>query len=118
MAPKAERIKVEVTDSTEGATRQFRITLTAPNADFQLADLLQQRGVISSLDGELKEAVKAATDSYLSGAESLISSLTKVSTAAPRSSLNGGRRGRNAARVSPISDSGSERQEESITGSN
>jgi len=118
MAPKTERIKVEVTDSIEGETRRFGITLMASNADFQLADLLRQRGVISPLDSELKDAVKAAIDSYLSGAEALISTLTKVSTAAPKSSPSGKRKTRHAARVSPISDSGSERQQESIGDTN
>lgn len=61
MAPKTERMKVEVTDSTEGETRTFKIILRAPNSDFQLADLLQQRGVISPLNGDLKQAVKVAT---------------------------------------------------------
>ena len=118
MAPKAERIKVEITDSTEGPTRKFEITLTAPNADFQLADLLRQRGVISPLDSKLKEAVKAASDTYLSAAEALISTLTKVSTGAPKSCPNGKRKDRLAARVRPISDTGSERQQESIASGN
>ena len=56
MSPKTERIKVEVTDSIEGETRRFGITLMTPNVDFQLSDLLRQRGVISPLDGELKQA--------------------------------------------------------------
>ena len=73
MAAKTERIKVEVTDSTEGETRTFKIVLTAPNSDFQLADLLRQRGVISSIDGELKQAVKVATQNYLAGAEERLS---------------------------------------------
>ena len=118
MAPKTERIKVEVTDSIEGESRKFGITLTAPNVDFQLADLLRQRGVISPLDSELKDAVKAATDSYLSGAEVLISTLSKVSTAGPKSSPNGKRKARHAGLVSPSSDSGSERQQERVGDTN
>jgi hypothetical protein len=54
MAAKTERIKVEVTDSTESETRTFKIVLMAPNGDFQLADLLRQRGVIPPINGELK----------------------------------------------------------------
>jgi hypothetical protein len=50
MALKMERIKVEVSDSTEGETRTFKIILRVPNTDFQLADLLRQRGVISPID--------------------------------------------------------------------
>ena len=84
MAVKPERIKVEVTDSTEGETRTFKIVLTTPNSDFQLADLLRQRGVISAISGELKQAVKVAVQNYLAGAEERISSLTKVSTVTPQ----------------------------------
>lgn len=112
MAPKTERIKVEVTDSIEGETRRFGITVMAPNADFQLSDLLRQRGVISPLDGELKQAVRVATETYLSGAEALISTLTKVSTAAPQSSSNGRRKERKASGGSRISADGSELQRE------
>jgi len=89
MAAKSERIKVEITDSTEGETRTFKIILMAPNSDFQLADLLRQRGVMSPLNGELKQAVKVATQNYLAGAEDRISSLTKVSTAPPKAGNNG-----------------------------
>src|SRR5215470_17158531 len=110
MPSKTERIKVEVTDSIEGETRRFGITLMAPNADFQLSDLLRQRGVISTLDGELKQAVRVATEKYLSGAEALISTLTKVYTAAPKSSSNGTRKKRKTIGVKPISADGSELQ--------
>jgi hypothetical protein len=113
MAPKVERIKVEVTDSIEGETRRFGITLMAPNADFQLTDLLRQRGVISALDGELKHAVRVATENYLSGAEALISSLTQVSTAAPQSTSTGRRKERKVIGASQISDGGSGLQRES-----
>jgi hypothetical protein len=61
MAPKTERINVEVTDSIDGETRRFGITLMAPNADFQLSDLLRQRSVISPLRGELKFSVATLT---------------------------------------------------------
>ena len=117
MAPKTERIKVEVTDSIEGETRRFGITLMAPNADFQLSDLLRQRGVISPLDGELKQAVRVATENYLSGAEALISTLTKGSAAAPKSSANGKRNERKAIGVSRGSDGGS-RLEQDPAGAN
>src|SRR5687768_11812965 len=97
MAPKTDRIKVEVTDSIESETRTFKIILRAPNTDFQLTDLLRQRGVISPIDGELKQAVKVATQNYLSGAEGLISTLTKASMAAPKSPNNRTRRVRNGS---------------------
>ena len=118
MAAKTERIKVEVADSTEGDTRTFKIILTAPNSDFQLADLLRQRGVISPINGELKQAVKIATQSYLAGAEERISTLTKVSTAAPKASNNRTRKDQNATRVSPTSANASELQQASTAGRN
>jgi len=89
MPAKAERIKVEVTDSTEGETRTFNITMTAPTADFQLSDLLQQRGVLSALNGELKQAVKVATEDYLSGADALIATLKQGTTTATPMRSNG-----------------------------
>jgi|ERR1043165_3309657 hypothetical protein len=118
MAAKPERIKVEVTDSTEGETRTFKIVLRTPNSDFQLADLLRQRGVIASIHGELKQAVKAATQNYLTGAEERISTLTKVSTTTPKAGNNRNRKDRNAARISPTPTHASELQHGSIAGSN
>ena len=99
MAAKTERIKVEVTDSTEGQTRTFKIVVMVPNNDFQLADLLRQRGVIPPINGELKQAVKVATQNYLAGAEERISTLTKV-----------------AARISPTPTNASELKQRSIAG--
>lgn len=118
MAAKTERIKVEVTDSTEGETRTFKIVVMAPNSDFQLADLLRQRGVISSINGELKQAVKVATQNYLAGAEERILSLTKVPTATQKGGNNRNRKGRNATRVSPIPTNASEPQQGSSASSN
>jgi hypothetical protein len=118
MAAKPERIKVEVKDTTEGEMRTFKIVLTAPNSDFQLADLLRQRGVIPPINGELKQAVKVATQNYLASAEERISSLTKVSTAIPKAGNNRNRKDRNAARISPTLASASELQQGSIAGSN
>ena len=110
MAAKTERIKVEVTDSTEGDTRTFKIILAAPNSDFQLADLLRQRGVISPINGELKQAVKVATQNYLTGAEERISTLTKVSTATPKAGNNRNRKDRGATRSSSASADASDLQ--------
>jgi len=118
MAAKPERIKVEVTDSTEGETRTFKIVLTTPNSDFQLADLLRQRGVISAISGELKQAVKVAVQNYLAGAEERISTLTKVSTATPKAGNNRNRKDRNANRISSSSATASELQQGSSAGSN
>src|SRR5690349_24920178 len=116
MAAKTERIKVEVTDSTEGETRTFKIIVMAPNSDFQLADLLRQRGVIASIHGELKQAVKVATQNYLEGAEERISTLTKVSTATPKAGNNRNRKDRVASRISPTSAIASELQQGSMAG--
>ena len=118
MALKIERIKVEVTESTEGEMRTIKINLRAPNSDFQLADLLRQRGVIAPIDGELKEAVKVATQNYLSGAEALISTLGKASMATPQTPNNRKRKDRNAPRSSPTLSSASELQQGGTTGGN
>ena len=118
MAAKTERIKVEVTDSTEGEMRTFKIVLMMPNSDFQLSDLLRQRGVIRSINGELKQAVKVAIQKYLAGAEERISTLTKLSTATPKAGNNRNQKDRDATRVSPTSATASELQQGSTTGSN
>ena len=91
MPAKSERAKVEVKESSTAEVRRFDISLTAPLSDFQLTDLLRQRGVISGLEGELKQAVKQATEDYLKTAENLISGLaSKASTGKrPRSNSNG-----------------------------
>ena len=75
MPTKSERTKVEVNESSTLDVRNFSITLTAPVSDFQLTDLLRQRGVISGLDVELKQAVKRATENYIKSAETLICGL-------------------------------------------
>ena len=76
MPAKSERAKVEIKESSTLDVRTFNITLTAPASDFQLTDLLRQRGVIDELDAELKQAVKGATERYLKAAETLISGLS------------------------------------------
>ena len=80
MPIKTERTKVEVKESSTVDVRTFNITLTAPVSDFQLTDLLKQRGVIGGLDVELKHAIKDASDNYLKSAESLISGLASKSS--------------------------------------
>ena len=85
MPTKTERTKVEVNESSTLDVRSFNITLTAAVSDFQLTDLLRQRGIISGLDVELKQAVKRATENYLKSAETLISGLaSNVSTTKKR----------------------------------
>jgi len=81
MPTKSERTKVDVKESSTTDVRTFNITLTAPVRDFQLTDLLRQRGVMESLDTALKRAVKEATERYLESAELLISGLVTNSTA-------------------------------------
>jgi hypothetical protein len=81
MPAKSERTKVDVKESSTTDVRTFNITLTAPVRDFQLTDLLRQRGVMESLDTALKRAVKEATERYLESAELLISGLVTNSTA-------------------------------------
>ena len=76
MPAKSERTKVEIKQSSTLYVRTINITLTVPTSEFQLADVLRQRGVIHGLDVELKQAVKRATESYLKAAETLISGLT------------------------------------------
>ena len=75
MPAKSERARVEIKESSTLDIRTLNITLTAPVSEFQLTDLLRQRGVIDPLDAELKLAVKGATERYLKAAETLISGL-------------------------------------------
>src|SRR5688572_26325043 len=88
MPTKSERAKVEVKESSSIDIRTFIITLTAPLNDFQLTDLLRQRGVLNGLDSELKQAVKKATENYLTSAETLISSLAPKASATKKPAPN------------------------------
>ena len=88
MPTKTERTKVEVKESSTLDVRSFNITLTAPVGDFQLTDLLRQRGVITGLDVELKQAVKRATENYLKSAETLISGLASKASTTKKSHPN------------------------------
>ncbi|HEY6803724.1 MAG TPA: hypothetical protein VI306_09110 [Pyrinomonadaceae bacterium] len=75
MPTKFERIRVMIKETSDLEVRTFNITLIAPTGDFQLTDLLRQRGVISGLDVELKHSLKRTTEEYLQSAESLVSGL-------------------------------------------
>jgi hypothetical protein len=75
MRRKSDRLKVEIKDSTEGDARTITITLTAPAREFHLTDLFEQRRVIEPLNLQVKQAVKRSVETYLSGAESLVSAL-------------------------------------------
>ena len=76
MPAKTERTKVQIKESSTPDLRTFEITLTAPAGDFQLTDLLRQRGVIDGVDAQLKQAVKKALEEYLHSAERLIAGLS------------------------------------------
>jgi hypothetical protein len=76
MPTKTERAKVQIRESSTADQRTFEITLTAPVGDFQLTDLLKQRGVIDGVDVQLKQAIKQALDAYLNSAETLIAGLS------------------------------------------
>jgi len=88
MPTKSDRPRVEIKESSTLDVRTFNITLSAPARDFQLTDLLKQRGVIDGFDAELKQAVKTAMESYLKSAETLISSLVTKPSVTPKSRAN------------------------------
>ena len=77
MRSKYDHIKVEVENSSESGVRTYRITLKAPEKDFELTDQLTQRKVIDSFDSRLRQALREATKSYLNSAESLLSAVAK-----------------------------------------
>ena len=77
MRSKYDHIKVEIENSSEGAVRVYRITLKAPEKDFELTDQLTQRKVIDSLDRRLRQVLRDATKSYLNSAEFLLSAIAK-----------------------------------------
>src|SRR5258705_8217548 len=88
MPTKSDRPRVEIKESSTLDVRTFNITLSAPARDFQLTDLLKQRGVIDGFDAELKQAVKAAMESYLKSAETLILNLVTKPTVTPKPRAN------------------------------
>jgi hypothetical protein len=77
MRSKYDHIKVEVENSSESGIRTYRITLKAPEKDFELTDQLTQRKVIDSFDSRLRQALRDATKIYLNSAESLLSAIAK-----------------------------------------
>jgi hypothetical protein len=76
MPTKTERAKVQIKESSTPDLRTFEIMLTASVGDFQLTDLLKQRGVINGVDVLLKQALKKALEEYLNSAETLIAGLS------------------------------------------
>src|ERR1051325_11030402 len=77
MRSKYDYVKVEVENSTESGIRTFRITLKAPEKNFELTDQLTQRTVIDSFDSQLRQALRDATKSYFNSTESLLSALAR-----------------------------------------
>lgn len=71
--PKAKDLmKTDVVETTANETRTITVTMTALAQEFILSDLLRQRGAIGALETTLKQAMKAAVENYLEGAEDLI----------------------------------------------
>ena len=91
MPTKTERAKVQVKESSTPDLRTFEITLTAPVSDFQLTDLLKQRGVIDGVEVQLKQSVKQALEEYLNYAETLIAGLSTNSPSPRRGRANDNR---------------------------
>ena len=91
MPTKTERAKVQIKESSTPDLRTFDIRLTAPTSDFQLTDLLKQRGVIEGIDVRLKQAVKQALDEYLKSAETLVAGLSANRSSPRKASATGTR---------------------------
>ena len=91
MPTKTERAKVQIKESSTPDLRTFDIKLTAPMSDFQLTDLLKQRGVIEGIDVRLKQAVRQALDEYLKSAETLVAGLS-INSSSPRKARANGTR--------------------------
>ena len=89
MPTRTERAKVQIQESSTSDLRTFDIKLTAPTSDFQLTDLLKQRGVIDGCDVQLKQAVKQALDEYLKFAETLVAGLSSNSSSTRKVRGNG-----------------------------
>jgi len=100
MPAKSERARVEVKESSTLDIRTINITLTVPTSEFQLTDVLRQRGVINGLDAELKQAVKRAIESYLKAAETLILGLTSKTNATSKPRVNSSANANSAKSVS------------------
>jgi hypothetical protein len=88
MPGKSERLKIEISETSTEYIRTFNITVSAPLSDFQVTDLLRQRGVINGLDSQLKQAIKDTTDAYIKSAEELIASLASGSPTKRKSRSN------------------------------
>lgn len=72
-----ESLKISIEQSTDEDVRTVVVTLTAPARDFLLPDLLSDQGAIDPYEVALKEAVKAATESYLRMAQDAVAAIAE-----------------------------------------
>lgn len=74
-----EGLRVEVCEKSlsNGDERAYTITVTAPNEYYQLTDVLNTRGVISSIEVFLERAIKEAVEEYFDSTERLILTIGK-----------------------------------------
>lgn len=70
-----EPFSVHTEERTEGETRIITATVMGAIQDFQLTDLLRQRGAIPGIEGMLKQAMREAVVAYLESAEDLIAGI-------------------------------------------
>ena len=70
-----ENLKIEITQSTTDEIRNIQITINVPAQEFLLSDLLSQRGAIVPFEAMLKQAVKEATEDYVTRTEELIAGI-------------------------------------------
>jgi hypothetical protein len=95
-----ESLRIEVTASTAGEMRNIQIALNVPAQEFLLSDLLSQRGALTSIEVMLKQAVKSATEEYLTRTEELIAGIVdgqKVNTSSSKPGLKSIGKGANSA---------------------
>ena len=72
-----ESLKISVEQSTDDDIRTVVVKLAAPAKDFLLPDLLSDQGAIDSYEVALREAVKAATESYFRGSHDAVAAIAE-----------------------------------------
>lgn len=72
MPSKKGRIKVRVLENTTENKKVYTIAVEADKELFGVADLLSKRGAIKKLSAQLRDEVKSAVWSYISGGEAFI----------------------------------------------
>jgi hypothetical protein len=73
-----DTLKIDVEERTDGDTRLITVHIAAPAHDLLLAELLQKRGAIESLEASLKQTVRETVQRYIEGTEELIAGLAAV----------------------------------------